>query len=247
MTLTTKSGVLYLIPNTLGDSPVETVLPYGVLEVSHALDYFIAENAKAARLLLKRVDAIRPLSHALQAIEIRELNISTPASALDDLIEPILGGRDAGLVSDAGCPAVADPGARLIDLAHRRSIVVRPLVGPSSILLALMASGLNGQSFAFNGYVPIESKERQACIRALDARSRHSGQTQIMIETPYRNMALLNALVAHCAPDTRICVACDLTLESESVQTRTALAWRTVSPKLDRRPAIFLLQARQND
>lgn len=244
MNVTRSFGTLYLIPNTLGECALEAVMPRSVLEVSHRLDYFIAENAKSARTFLKRVDAILPLAHALQAIEIRELNVSTHPSALDELIGPILAGRDAGLVSDAGCPAVADPGAVLVRMAHDQGVVVRPLVGPSSILLALMASGLNGQNFAFNGYVPIEAKAREACIRALDARSRHSGQTQIIIETPYRNKSLLSALAMHCAPDTSICVARDLTLESESIQTRSALTWQTSALEWDRSPAIFLLQAR---
>lgn len=244
MSVTRPSGTLYLIPNTLGECALEAVMPRSVLEVAHSLDYFIAENAKSARNLLKRVGAILPLSHALQAIEIQELNGSTPESAFNDLIRPIVAGRDAGLVSDAGCPAVADPGSMLVRIAHEQGVVVRPLVGPSSILLALMASGLNGQNFAFNGYIPIKATAREACIRTLDSRSRKSGQTEIMIETPYRNRSLLGALAAHCAPDTNICVARDLTLQSESIQTKSALAWRSAFMELDRRPAIFLLQAR---
>lgn len=237
------SGKLYLIPNSLGDSPLETVLTPSVCEIAATLDYFVGENAKSTRAFLKKVGALHPLSKPLQEIEISELNVATPASALPALLAPLLTGRNAGLVSEAGCPAVADPGANLVRLAHQHGVTVRPLVGPSSILLAVMASGLNGQSFAFNGYLPTDKVERIKRIRELEQRSRQEKQTQVFIETPYRNQALIEALVSTCAPGTLICIAADLTLTTESVTTRTVSAWKNKLPDLQKRPSIFLLLA----
>jgi 16S rRNA (cytidine1402-2'-O)-methyltransferase len=236
-------GDLYLIPNTLGDTTLERVLPHAVSAQAASLDYFVAENAKAARAFLKRVNAVVPLARALQDIEIRELNLTTPAERLPELLAPIIAGRDAGLVSDAGCPAIADPGARLVALAHQRGVRVRPLVGPSAVLLALMASGLNGQNFAFQGYLPTDAEERRARIRHLEAHSRQWHQTQIFIETPYRNLALLAALAETLAPRTRLCVACDLSLDGELVETRSAQQWRGAPIDLQRRPTVFLFEA----
>jgi 16S rRNA (cytidine1402-2'-O)-methyltransferase len=238
------SGVLYLIPNALGEgdaAALAAVLPAGVIAHTASLGYFVGENAKSTRAFLKRVGVARPI----QEIEIRELNVNTPAAEIERLLAPILAGHDGGLVSEAGCPAVADPGALLVRRAHERGVKVVPLVGPSSILLALMASGLDGQRFAFHGYLPVDPGERTKTLRELEQRSRKGRETQIFIETPYRNRALLDALIASCAPSTLITVAVDLTLESERVATRAASEWKKQAGafEMHKRPAIFLMLA----
>ena len=189
------TGTLFLIPNTLGETEaLSSVLPEQVQQITSQLDYFVAENAKTARAFLKLVALDHPLARPLQEIRISELNVNTPPQALAALLAPLLEGHDAGLVSEAGVPAVADPGADLVRLAHQHGITVRPLVGPSSLLLAVMASGLNGQSFAFNGYLPTDAAQRVKRIQQLEQRSRAEKQTQLLIETPYRNAAMLEAL-----------------------------------------------------
>lgn len=238
------SGVLYLIPNALGEgdtAALATVLPASVMARAASLGYFIGENAKSTRAFLKRVGLARPI----QEIDIRELNVNTPPAEIKALLAPILDGADGGLVSEAGCPAVADPGALLVRRAHEHGVKVVPLVGPSSILLALMASGLDGQRFAFHGYLPVDSAERTKTLRELEQRSRKGRETQIFIETPYRNRTLLEALVATCAPSTLLTVAVDLTLESERIATRTASDWKKHAGAFDmhKRPAIFLILA----
>jgi 16S rRNA (cytidine1402-2'-O)-methyltransferase len=245
------AGTLYLIPNTLGPTAAEPgalehVLPEQVQAITSQLDYFVAENAKTARAFLKLVALDHPLARPLQEIEIAELNVNTPAQALAALLKPLLDGRDAGLVSEAGVPAVADPGADLVRLAHQHGITVRPLVGPSSLLLAVMASGLNGQSFAFNGYLPTDAEQRAKRIRELEQRSRKDRQTQLFIETPYRNAAMLEALVSHCQPGTLVCVATDLSLPTESVRTLAAAKWKGElaggkGPDFHKKPTVFLL------
>ncbi|MES2351960.1 MAG: SAM-dependent methyltransferase, partial [Pseudomonadota bacterium] len=200
------------------------------------------ENAKTARAFLKLVNAQHPLAKPLQEIKISELNVNTPAAALAGLLAPLLAGQDGGLVSEAGVPAVADPGADLVRLAHQHNIPVRPLVGPSSLLLAVMASGLNGQSFAFNGYLPTDAAQRAVRIKELEQRSRKEKQTQLFIETPYRNAAMLEALVTACAPGTLVCVATDLSLPSETIRTMTATQWKTAkAPDFHKKPTVFLL------
>ena len=246
-------GVLYLIPNTLGPTEaapgaLNHILPEQVQAVAARLDYFVAENAKTARAFLKLVALDHPLAKPLQEIDIAELNINTPAAALAGLLAPLLAGRDAGLVSEAGVPAVADPGADLVRLAHTHGIPVRPLVGPSSLLLAVMASGLNGQSFAFNGYLPTDAVARAKRIRELELRSRAERQTQLFIETPYRNAAMLDALVGACQGSTLVCVATDLSLPSETIRTQTAAAWKAQlgagsAPDFHKKPTVFLLLA----
>lgn len=239
------SGTLFLIPNTLGaGAPLDAVIPPAVRKLTARLDYFVAENAKTARAFLKLVDAQHPLAKPLQQVEIAELNVNTKADALEGLLAPLLAGRDAGLLSEAGVPAVADPGADLVRLAHRHGVAVRPLVGPSSLLLAVMASGLNGQSFAFNGYLPTDAAQRAQRIRELEQRSRKERQTQLLIETPYRNAAMLEALCGALAPDTLLCVATDLTLPSEAVRTMTAAAWKKQPPPdFHKKPTVFLFLA----
>jgi 16S rRNA (cytidine1402-2'-O)-methyltransferase len=237
------AGTLYLIPNTLGEGEADmlgAVLPAAVQARAGSLGYYVGENAKSTRAFLKKIGTTRPI----QEIEIRELNVNTPPAAINELLAPILAGADGGLVSEAGCPAVADPGALLVRRAHERGVKVVPLVGPSSILLALMASGLNGQSFAFHGYLPIDPPARVKRLRELEQRSRQNGETQIFIETPYRNGPLLDTLLATCAPSTRICVAADLTLETETILSRDVAAWKKAAPPdLKKRPAIFLMLA----
>jgi 16S rRNA (cytidine1402-2'-O)-methyltransferase len=241
-------GTLFLVPNALGAGALDHVLTSEVRSITASLDYFVAENAKTARAFLNQVALTHPLRLKLQDIEIRELNVKTPASALPDLLAPLLAGRHGGLVSEAGVPAVADPGADLVRLAHERGIRVRPLVGPSSILLALMSSGLSGQNFAFNGYLPTDVAERANRIRQLEQRSRQEQQTQIFIETPYRNDALLQALSTHCQPSTQICIATQLTLEDEAIQRMSAQAWKQELaagrlPDFRKKPTVFLMLA----
>ena len=235
-----KFGILYLIPVPLGLSPVDAVLPLPVRDCAKQLKHFVAENAKSARAFLKSLPSDTPL----QEIEIHELSEHTSACALPALLAPLLAGVDIGLISEAGCPAVADPGANLVDLAQREGIRVVPMVGPSSILLALMGSGLSGQNFAFHGYLPIKDEERQKKLRELEKDSRTEKRTQIFIETPYRNRQMFETLLKACAANTRICVATDLTLDSECITTRTSAQWRhQEAPDIDRRPTVFLLQA----
>lgn len=247
-------GILFLIPNTLGavddtqSDPLSSVIPAEVQRITAGLDYFIAENAKTARAFLKVLRSSQPLARPLQEIDIAELNINTDAATLPALLAPVLAGRNAGLISEAGVPAVADPGANLVRLAHDCGIVVRPLVGPSSLLLAVMSSGLNGQSFAFNGYLPVDAQQRAKRIKSLEERSRQEKQTQLFIETPYRNMALLEALAASCHPATLISVATDLTLPAESIKTQTAARWKRdltdkKAPDFHKKPTVFLLLA----
>jgi 16S rRNA (cytidine1402-2'-O)-methyltransferase len=251
------TGTLYLIPNSLGSSeqpngamynPFAHIIPTTVQQMSAQLTHFVAENAKTTRAFLKQLNQHHPLAKPLQELQIAELNINTPESALAELLQPLLAGHDVGLISEAGVPAVADPGANLVRLAHQHQIKVRPLVGPSSLLLAIMASGLNGQSFAFNGYLPTDSALRAKRIKELEDRSRKEQQTQLLIETPYRNMAMLDALVQTCQPQTLICVATDLSLPSESIQTLSATAWKKrlqaqQAPDFHKKPTVFLFLA----
>lgn len=221
--------MLYAIPTPLGSSPEES-LPAPSLQTIKGLKDFAVENAKSARAFLGAL-----------GMPVRELRIRT-IEAGGDLLEPLKQGRPLGLLSEAGCPAIADPGAELIEAAHREGFKVVPLVGPSAIVLALMASGLEGQRFAFCGYLPRDAKERERRIRDLEQRSRKERETEIFIETPYRNDALFAALLTTCAPATRLCIAADLTLPGESIRTTTIVKWRSASAP-GKRPAVFLLQA----
>ncbi|MBA3997880.1 MAG: SAM-dependent methyltransferase [Candidatus Accumulibacter sp.] len=235
-----NNGTLYLIPVPLGQTPPDLILPHAALVCAKQLKHFVAENAKSARAFLKALPSETPI----QQIDIHELSEHTPSSALPGLLAPLLAGVDVGLISEAGCPAVADPGANLVALAQERGIRVAPLVGPSAILLALMGSGLSGQNFAFHGYLPVKEEERLKKLRDLEKDSRQERRTQIFIETPYRNRQMLETLLKACAPGTRICVATNLTLESESIATHTCEEWRRrTQPEFDRRPTVFLLQA----
>jgi 16S rRNA (cytidine1402-2'-O)-methyltransferase len=233
-------GILYLIPASLGDVPWRGYLPADTRDTACSLTRFIAENAKTTRAELKRLDHPVPL----RDLAIEQLPEKLTAADVDRLLAPILAGENVGLMSEAGCPGVADPGALLVRRAHALAIAVKPLVGPSSLLLALMASGLDGQRFAFHGYLPAREPERGRQVAELEKESRRLGQTQLFIETPYRNEVLLQTLLTACRPETRLCLATDLTLPTESVLTRTIADWRRQSPPaLDRRPTVFLLLA----
>ncbi|CAL94235.1 SAM-dependent methyltransferase [Azoarcus olearius] len=236
----TTPGRLLLIPVGLGGDAWPDFLPARTQATAAALRYFVVENARAARAHLKTMGHPLPL----RDVAIHELPEQCAAAALDELLAPARAGQDIGLMSDAGCPAVADPGSRLVARAHDLGIPVMPLVGPSSILLGLMGSGLNGQSFAFHGYLPVAESERDLRIRGLEEESRRQNRTQIFIETPYRNERMFDALLRLCHPQTRLCIACDLTTPTEYLVTHRIETWRTTPrPQLAKRPALFLLLA----
>lgn len=232
------TGTLYLVPCTLGDTPAGKVLPQHVIDVARRLKYFVVEQPKTARQFLSALKPEQPI----QSLHFASLNEHTDPKELANLLAPLLEGHDLGIISEAGCPGIADPGADLVDLAHRKGIRVVPLVGPSSILLALMASGLNGQCFAFHGYLPIADAERSKAISKLETDSARLKQTQLFIETPYRNEKMFSALLAHCRPQTLLCVATDLTLPGEQIQTRSIAQWKSQPmPQLNKRPSLFLM------
>ena len=234
-----EAGKLYLLPNLLGAVEPASVLPARTLAVARRLRHFVVETPKAARAFVKSL----PSEHALQDIAIAELNEHTPARDVAALLAPVLAGEDVALLSDAGCPGVADPGAPLVAAAHRAGVTVVPLVGPSALLLALMASGMNGQNFVFHGYLPVRAEARAAALRALDAAAAGSGATQLFIETPYRNEAMLKEILATCRATTRLAIAADLTSPGESVVMDTVAGWKKRSATIGKRPAIFLLLA----
>lgn len=234
------AGTLYLIPVPLGPTPPQDSLHPAVLATIRPLTHFVVEQAKTARAFLKAAGTEQPL----QALQLEELNEHTRPDALDRLLAPLRAGHDIGLLSEAGCPAVADPGANLVAAAQQEDIRVVPLIGPSSLLLALMASGLNGQRFAFQGYLPAKEGERLKALRELESESRKRQQTQLFIETPYRNLQMFDGILAACQATTRLTVATDLTLPSESVKTRTIAQWKKQTPPdIERRPTVFLLLA----
>lgn len=235
-----RTGCLVLVPVSLGETAWQRFLPAEAHAEAVSIRHFVVENAKAARAQLKRLEHPLPMTE----LDITPLPPNGPNDELDRLLGPTARGLDVGLMSDAGCPGVADPGARLVARAHALNVRVRPLVGPSSILLALMASGLDGQRFAFDGYLPVAEAARDARIRSLEEDSRRQSRTQIFIETPYRNERLFDALLRQARPGTRLCIACDLTCASERLVTRSIGEWRTMArPDLARRPALFLMLA----
>jgi len=234
------AGTLYLIPVPLGPSAPQDSLPPGVLAVVRPLRHFVVEQAKSARAFLKAAGTDLPL----QELQLEELNEHSRPDVLEHLLAPLRAGHDVGLLSEAGCPAVADPGADLVALAQRENIRVVPLIGPSSLLLALMASGLNGQRFAFQGYLPAKEPERSKILHELETESRKRRQTQLFIETPYRNRAMFDAILQACQGSTRLCIAADLTLPSEFIRTQTVAQWKKQTPpEIERRPTVFLLLA----
>ena len=232
-------GTLYLVPVTLGGDAVDDVIPAQAQQHVRTLEHFVVENAKSARAFLKLIGMRQPM----QQLQLETLNEHTSDADLARLAAPLHAGHHLGLLSEAGCPGVADPGAKLVRYAHARGMRVVPLVGPSSILLALMGSGLNGQRFAFHGYLPVAEPERSKALRRLERDSRSLGQTQIFIETPYRNPKMLQSILAACAPETLLCIATDLTLADEDIRTMPVAAWKTNLPRLERRPSLFLLLA----
>jgi 16S rRNA (cytidine1402-2'-O)-methyltransferase len=234
-----SKGKLYLIPAPLGEGALNTIPAY-VIEILHRLDYFIAEKAKTARRFIKETDPVKPFSE----LHFFELNKHTPPGEIHSFLNPAKEGHDIGLLSEAGCPGVADPGAEIVKIAHKNDIQVIPLVGPSSILLALMASGMNGQSFAFQGYLSPKPIELANDLKRLEQQSAKFKQTQIIIETPYRNNRFIEQAIKTLLPTTRFCIAANLTLDSQFVKTRTIKNWKTLkAPDLHKVPAIFLIQA----
>ncbi len=228
---------LFLIPVTLGDSEISTVIPQDNREVILSISHFIVENLRTARRFLKKIDR----NIDIDSLQFFELNKHTDKNELASFLKPIKGGNHVGLMSEAGCPGVADPGADIVKIAHQQKIQVAPLVGPSSILLAMMASGMNGQNFAFNGYLPIKKGEKTKEIRRLENRIYSENQSQVFIEAPYRNKAVLEDFISACKDQTLLCIACDLTLESEFIQTKPISAWKKKLPDIQKRPAIFIL------
>ncbi|MDR1524227.1 MAG: SAM-dependent methyltransferase [Tannerella sp.] len=229
--------VLYLIPVTLGETAHSRVLPPYNREVILSLRHFIVEDARAARRFLKKTEP----SIVIDDLSFTELNEHTSPAAVAGMLAPMEAGESVGVMSEAGCPAVADPGADVVAIAQRKGYRVTPLAGPSSILMALMASGFNGQSFAFRGYLPVEASKRTESIKAFEARVYSADETQIFIETPYRNGKLLDDLIRICRPSTRLCVACNITCEDELIRTLPVKEWAGNRPDMKKKPAIFLM------
>ena len=232
-------GKLYLIPTTLGDNPPLEVLPIAIKRTIENIDYYIAENEKTARRFIKNISP----SKSQPSLHFETLNKFTDPLELPNYLNPCLSGINIGLLSEAGCPAIADPGATIVSIAHDKKIQVVPLVGPSSILLAMMASGMNGQNFAFNGYLPIDATERRNALKKLERTSKETGQSQLFIETPYRNDKLLAELVKVLQRNTRLCVAADISLQTETIYTKTISDWEKITLSLHKRPTIFIIQA----
>lgn len=228
---------LYLIPTTLGDTSIERVLPPDLTQLISSVKVFIVENVRTARRFLKKVNQ----SIVIDDLTFFELNQHTDKKEISRFLEPIQQGMDIGIISEAGCPAVADPGADVVKIAHTQNIQVVPLVGPSSILMALMASGMSGQNFAFNGYLPIKNPEKAQQIKFLERRMQTEGQTQIFIEAPYRNLQLLDDLLKNCDSQTMLCIAADITLDTEFIQAKPVSYWKTHIPDIQKRPAIFMI------
>jgi len=231
-------GNLYLIPCTLGDTPPLEVLPLLVKKAVEHIDHYVVEHEKSARRFIKSIVPKKSQDN----LNIQLINKFTDASEIPAMIAPCLEGYDVGVISDAGCPGIADPGAAVVAQAHANGIKVVPLVGPSSILMAMMASGFNGQNFAFNGYLPIDKKERKTEIKRLEKISLEQKQSQLFIETPYRNNQMLESLTAAMHDDTQLCIACDITLPSEYIKTTTIGQWKKIKVDLNKRPTLFIIQ-----
>ncbi len=228
---------LYLIPSLLGDTPVDKVLPAYNRNVILEIRHFIVEDVRTARRFLKAVDR----SIDIDSLTFSTLNVHTRPEDIADMLAPLEAGESMGVISEAGCPAVADPGADVVAIAQRKGLRVVPLVGPSSIILSVMVSGFNGQSFAFNGYLPIEQGDRVKRLRQLEQRAYSEGQTQIFIETPYRNNRMLQDIISSCRPDTRVCIALNLTCADEYAVTKSVQAWKKECKELPKVPCIFLI------
>ncbi len=234
-----KKGQLYLIPCTLGSEQAFPFLAPSVIDATLKLDHFIVENARSARRFLKKIGYEKNFDDVV----FFELNQRTNSAEYSQMISPLKKGIDVGLLSEAGVPAVADPGSEIVALAHLNEITVRPLIGPSSILLALMASGLNGQGFTFNGYLPRKENDRVKELKKLEFISKKTGYTQIFMDTPYRNIPLLEDIVANLSPYTKLCIAVNLTLEDEKIMTQEVSEWKKSNISLHKKPAMFLILA----
>lgn len=228
---------VYLIPVTLGETAIDQVLPTYNREIILRTKYFIVENVRSARRFLKKTEP----SIEIDTLTFFELNKHTDENQITSYLDPIKQGYDVGIISEAGCPAIADPGAVIVAIAQKKNIPVVPLVGPSSILMSLMASGFNGQSFAFHGYLPIDQNERIKRIKQLEQRIYHEDQTQIFIETPYRNDKMLKDLIQTCSPTTKLCVAINITCEDEAIKTLPVKEWAKKSPDFSKKPTVFLI------
>ncbi|NPA45194.1 MAG: SAM-dependent methyltransferase [Chlorobi bacterium] len=232
-------GKIYLIPTTLGESEISSVIPQNVKSIIEELNVFIVENIRTARRYIRKVSATK----VIDDITFFELNKHTDNNKLSSFLQAAIEGKSIGIISEAGNPGIADPGASIVSIAHRKGLQVVPLVGPSSILLALISSGLNGQNFAFNGYLPVKQNEKIKKIQFLENRSKKENQSQIFMETPYRNMKMLDDIFSSCKKNTLLCIATDITLETEFIQTRTISEWKKNKPQINKRPTIFILQA----
>lgn len=230
-------AALYLFPVTLGDSPVEQVIPTYNRELLVRVKHFIVEDVRSARRFLKKTDK----EIDIDTLTFYTLNKHTSPEAISDYLLPLQKGEPMGVLSEAGCPAVADPGAAVVAIAQRQNLKVVPLVGPSSIILSVMASGFNGQSFAFHGYLPIEAGERSKTLKLLEQRVYGEDQTQLFIETPYRNNKMLEEIVRTCRPQTKLCIAANITCEGEYIHTKTIKEWKHRLPDLSKIPCVFLL------
>ncbi|MGL4331302.1 MAG: SAM-dependent methyltransferase [Bacteroidales bacterium] len=228
---------LYLIPVTLGETPHNRVLPEYNREIVRDIKYFIVEDVRTARRFLKKEEP----SIVIDDLTFFILNQHTSPEEVSTFLKPLEQGHSIGIISEAGCPAIADPGADVVAIAQSKRLKVVPLVGPSSILMSLMGSGFNGQSFAFHGYLPIEGNDRGKAIRHLENRIYNEHQTQIFIETPYRNNKMIEELIKNCRPQTKLCIACNITCEDEFIQTKTIKEWSKQIPNIGKRPCIFLL------
>ncbi len=233
-------GTLYMVPVTLGDDNLSYVIPAEVMTLVQGLEYFVVENEKSARRFLGSVKTIKPV----RELNFQLLNEHSAEKDLPALIAPLLAGHNVGMLSEAGCPGIADPGALLAALAHKKNIRVSPLVGPSSILLGLMASGFNGQQFTFLGYLPSDKAARVAKLKELEKQSQRGNETQIFIETPYRNQHMLEDILANCSANTKLCIARNVSLETELVISKTIAEWKKSElPDLHKQPTVFLLLA----
>lgn len=235
-----KSGLgkLYLIPTTLGETEPLEVLPISIKRAIENIDHYVVENEKSARRFIKKISPRKSQPN----LKLFLLNKYTEEAAIPTFLDPCLHGEDIGILSEAGAPGIADPGAAVVKIAHEKNIQVVPLVGPSSIFLALMASGLNGQNFAFNGYLPIDSGDRKTALKRLEKLSIDNQQSQIFIETPYRNDKLLAEIIRTLSLRTSLCIACDITLPTEYIETKTLKEWKSTPVDLHKRPAIFIIQ-----
>jgi len=231
------TATLFLIPSPLGEQLGEEYFPPLIKQSINGLNHFIVENEKEARRFIKKINPEKDQS----LLQLFQLNKHKPAEAITGYLDPCLNGKNMGLISDAGCPGIADPGADIIRMANRMNIKVKPLVGPSSILLAMMASGLNGQNFAFNGYLPIDRSQRKKVIKNLESKSKKMNQSQIFMETPYRNEKLLEDLKMVLSPETQLCIACELTQKAEWIKTMPVKVWKKIKVSLHKKPALFII------